>query len=81
MRPLLLILAASAAAYAIVTGVSGLLVNAGLGVAITTTAWLAADIVAQRRRERMRQERERVWERREREQAVVRWTHEAGRAR
>jgi hypothetical protein len=81
MRSLLLILAASAGGYAIASGVSGLLINAGLGVAVAMTAWLIADIIAHRRRERMRQGRERVWERREREQATVIWTHQAGRAR
>jgi hypothetical protein len=78
MRSLLLILATSAGGYAIAAGVSGFLINAGLGVAVAMTTWLIADIIAYRRRERMRQERERVWERREREQATILQRHEAG---
>jgi hypothetical protein len=81
MRSLLFILAASAAAYAIVSGVSGFLINTGLGVAVATTAWLIADIIAHRQLERMRQGRQRVWDRREREQTAVTPTHEAGNAR
>lgn len=81
MRALLLILAAFAAAYAIVSGVSGFPISAGFGVAVTTAAWLVADIVAYRRRERLRQARELVWARREREQTTVTRTHQAGRAR
>jgi hypothetical protein len=80
MRSLLFILAVFAAAYAIVSGVSGFLINAGLGVAVAMMAWLIADIIAYRRRERMRQGRERIWQRREREQTFTR-THEAGRTR
>jgi hypothetical protein len=81
MRSLLYILAASAAAYAIVSGVSGYPIYAGLGVAVAMTAWLVADIIAHRQRERMRQARERVWARREAEQTTAARTHEAGRAR
>jgi hypothetical protein len=81
MRSPLFILAASAGGYAIASGVSGFLINAGLGVAVAMTAWLLADIIAYRQRERMRQGRERVWERREREQTTVARTHEAGRTR
>jgi hypothetical protein len=81
MRSLLLILAATAAAFAIVSGVSGFPINAGLGVAVTMMAWLIADIIAHRQMERMRQGRERVWERREREQTTVTSPHEAGRTR
>jgi hypothetical protein len=81
MRSLLLILAAAAGGYATVAGISGFLINAGLGVAVAMTAWLIADIIAHRQRERMRQGRESVWERREREQTTVIQTHQAGRAR
>lgn len=81
MRSLLLILAAYATAFAIVSGVSGFPIDAGFGVAVAMTAWLVADIVAHRRRERMRQGRELVWARREREQTAVTQTHEAGSAR
>jgi hypothetical protein len=81
MRSLMFIITAFAAAYAIVSGVSGFLISAGLGVAVAMTAWLVADIIAYRQRERMRQARERVWARREREQTTVTRTHEAGRAR
>ncbi|MBO0880730.1 MAG: hypothetical protein J2P17_10380 [Mycobacterium sp.] len=81
MRALLFVLAAFAAAFAIVSGVSGFLINAGLGVAVTMTAWLVADIVGYRQRERLRQARERVWARREREHTTVTHTHKVGRAR
>jgi phosphosulfolactate phosphohydrolase-like enzyme len=81
MKSLLYILAASAAAYAIVSGVTGLVINAGLSVAVAMTAWLVADIIAHRQRERMRQERERVWARREREQTTITRTYGAGKAR
>jgi hypothetical protein len=81
MRSLLVILAASAAVYAIVSGVSGFLINAGLGVAVAMTAWMVTDVIAHRQRERMRQERERVWARREREQATSTQTPEASRAK
>jgi antitoxin (DNA-binding transcriptional repressor) of toxin-antitoxin stability system len=81
MRALLFILAAFAAAYAIVSGVSGLPIHAGLGVTVTMAAWLVADIVGYRQRERLRQARELVWARREREQTTMTHTHEAGRTR
>jgi FlaA1/EpsC-like NDP-sugar epimerase len=81
MRSLLIIFAASAAAYAIVSGVTGFVINTGLGVAVAMTAWLVADIIAHQQRERMRQERERVWARREREQATITRTYGAGKAR
>jgi hypothetical protein len=83
MRALLFILATAATAYAIyaiVSGVTGFVINAGLGVLVATTAWLVADIIAHRQRERMRQERERVWARREREQATMARTYGAGKA-
>lgn len=71
MRSLLFILAVVAGGYAIMSWIVGFLTDAGLSIAVALTAWLIAYIIDHLQRERMRRGRERVWERREREQAAV----------
>lgn len=53
MRSPLLILATSAVAHAIASGQSGLLINAGLGIALAMASRFGPNLIAYRRREQM----------------------------